>query len=299
MKPAIMEIKNINLTINLAKVYKSPVMRKILEQIKKLSFNREVLFIHGEKGTEKEYIVKIILGYLVQPEVIIIPEDVKKLGSLKQKNIVYIIKNFENINLSYLFAEDRLFRCAIFISDCDHEQLYNNGLINSELYEILSNSKKIHIPPLRERKQDIIPLANFFLQEISEFLNLPKKELTKDAQEAIMDYSWTENAYQLKQFLAKACLLNRHQKLNAKDLFGEYNDQFSIKNFLELKLGNLLKEFASIGNSNLYETVIQEVEKALFILTMNETGGNQLKASKILGINRNTLNKKLKYYSLI
>lgn len=130
-------------------------------------------------------------------------------------------------------------------------------------------------------------------------MNLHKKELSKEAQEAILEYPWIENAYQLKQYLAKACIMAKHQRLTSKDLFGEYNDQLSIKNFLELKIGNLLKEFANIENSNLYETVIQEVEKALFFLAINETGGNQLKAARILGINRNTLNKKLKHYNLI
>lgn len=300
MKFSMLEIKYTNLPIYLARVYKSPSMRKILEEIKNFSFENEIFFLYGEKGTEKDYLVRIIIGYLNQPEVIAIPEDLnKKLSSSKQKNTVYIIQNFENIDISSLFTPEKSFRCAIFIADEEYEQLYRNGKISLELYELLLNSKKIYIPPLRERKQDIIPLANFFLQEISEFLKLPKKELSKDAQEALLDYSWTENAYQLKQCLTKACLLSRHHRLTSKDLFGEYSDKLSIKNFLELKLGNLLKEFANIGNSNLYETVIQEVEKALLTLTINETGGNQLKAAKILGINRNTLNKKLKYYSLI
>ncbi len=153
---------------------------------------------------------------------------------------------------------------CIFISDYDYVELYKNGAIPFELYENLLSSRKIYIPPLRERKQDIIPLANFFLQEISECLNIHKKELSKEAQEAILEYPWIENAYQLKQYLAKACIMAKHQRLTSKDLFGEYNDQLSIKNFLELKIGNLLKEFANIENSNLYETVIQEVEKALF-----------------------------------
>lgn len=300
MKLGILEIKYSNLPLYLARVYKSPVMRKILEDIKKLSFEKEIFFLYGEKGTEKDYLVKIILGYINQPDIITVPEDLtKKMSSFKQKNIVYVVNNLENIDTSFLFNLEKHFKCAIFISDSDYEQLYKNGIITFEVYETLLNSKKFYIPPLRERKQDIIPLANFFLQEISEFLRLPKKELSRDAQDALLAYSWTENAYQLKQCLAKAFLLTRHQRLTSKDLFGEYNDQFSIRNFLELKIGNLLKEFANIENSNLYETVIQEVEKALFILAINETEGNQVKAAKILGMNRNTLNKKLKYYSLI
>jgi len=284
---------------HLARAYKSPVMRKILEDIKQLSFENTIVFLYGEKGTEKDYIVKIILGHLNQPDIITISEDLSKKTLSRHEKMVYIIKNLENLDASFLFGSEKCFKCAIFLADCDYVELYKNGIITFELYEALLNSRKLYIPPLRERKQDIIPLAHFFLQEIAEFLNLPRKELSKDAQDALLEHSWTENAYELKQCLVKACILARHQRLTSKDLFGEYSDQFSIKNFLELKIGNLLKDFANIENSNLYETVMQEVEKALLILAINETGGNQVKAAKILGINRNTLNKKLKLYNLI
>ncbi len=54
-----------------------------------------------------------------------------------------------------------------------------------------------------------------------------------------------------------------------------------------------------IENSNLYESIIAEVDKALLGIALKETGGNQVKAAKALGINRNTLNKKMKEYKLI
>ncbi|NTU43398.1 MAG: hypothetical protein HGA78_10220 [Nitrospirales bacterium] len=55
---------------------------------------------------------------------------------------------------------------------------------------------------------------------------------------------------------------------------------------------------ARMENSDLYKTVISEVEKALLSIVLKETKGNQLRASKLLGINRNTLNKKVKEYNL-
>ncbi len=56
---------------------------------------------------------------------------------------------------------------------------------------------------------------------------------------------------------------------------------------------------AKIENSNLYEAVVSEVEKALFSIVLKETNGNQVRAAKMLGINRNTLNKKIKEYKII
>lgn len=84
-----------------------------------------------------------------------------------------------------------------------------------------------------------------------------------------------------------------------KDLFLNELKSCSIKEFLEEKLNDFLKKMTKIENSNLHETVISEVEKALFSIVMKETDSNQMKAAKVLGINRNTLNKKLKKYKLI
>lgn len=73
----------------------------------------------------------------------------------------------------------------------------------------------------------------------------------------------------------------------------------SLKEFLEAKLHKYVSRMSHLERANLYDTVISEVEKALFSIVMKETNGNQLRTAKILGINRNTLCKKLKEYNLI
>lgn len=73
----------------------------------------------------------------------------------------------------------------------------------------------------------------------------------------------------------------------------------SIKEFLEAKLNSFIGKLANIERADLYDTVISEVEKALLSIVLKETNGNQIRAAKMLGINRNTLNKKLKKYKLI
>lgn len=285
---------------SLCKCYKSLSMKSIIEEILSLSFENELIFIYGEKGTEKEYIIELILQQIKDPYIIKIPEEIdKKSFSDIQRNIVYIVNEVTNFDSLSFFPDVEKFKCAIFKSDLDFEELYSTGRISNQCYELLLKAKKLFIPPLIERRQDIIPLANFFLKEIGSFLNMPPKELSREAKEAISDYPWTYNTYQLKQYLTKAFILSRHQKLTPKDIFGEFSDKLSIKNFLEAKIGCFLKDIAKIENSNLYDTVIQEVEKALFSIVLNETGNNQVKASKILGINRNTLSKKLKLYNLI
>ncbi|MFZ6017624.1 MAG: helix-turn-helix domain-containing protein [Nitrospirota bacterium] len=72
----------------------------------------------------------------------------------------------------------------------------------------------------------------------------------------------------------------------------------SIKEFLEDKLNRYLKEMTRLESCNLYDTVLSEVEKALIAIVLKETKGNQLRAAKTLGVNRNTLRAKIKEYKI-
>jgi len=72
----------------------------------------------------------------------------------------------------------------------------------------------------------------------------------------------------------------------------------SIYDFLDEKLKRYLKKLAKLERSNLYDDVISEVEKSLISIVLKETEGNQLRAAKALGINRNTLRSKVREYKI-
>ena len=93
-------------------------------------------------------------------------------------------------------------------------------------------------------------------------------------------------------------MLSSGAVIEKRDLLLEEASSFTIQEFLEDKLKRYLKEMTSLENCNLYDSVISEVEKALIKIVLNETGGNQLKASKTLGINRNTLRTKIREYRI-
>jgi DNA-binding protein Fis len=96
----------------------------------------------------------------------------------------------------------------------------------------------------------------------------------------------------------RSSILSKGSVIERKELFGNDYTSYSIKDFLEDKLSGFLRGMTKMENSKLYETVFSEVEKALISIVLKETQGNQLKAAKLLGINRNTLNKKVKEYKL-
>ncbi len=180
----------------------------------------------------------------------------------------------------------------------DLKECVRNGQFREDLYYRF-NVVGIHLPPLRERQEDVIALAGHFLGETSRVLDLAPKELSKDAQKALQEHDWPGNVRELENAIKKACILSRGSLIERKDLFSEVYGACSIRDFLEGKLNGFLKQMKKLESSNLYDTVSMEVDKALFAIVLKETGGNQFKAAKLLGINRNTLSKKLKIYGMV
>lgn len=159
------------------------------------------------------------------------------------------------------------------------------------------NVVQIKLPPLRERREDIIPLAKHFLKDAEKKFETGKKELSKEARDLLLRYDWPGNVRELENAIKRACVLSNGTIIEKRALLPE-EASASIKEFLEEKLKRYLKKMTELESCNLYESVISEVEKALIEIVLKETAGNQLKASRTLGINRNTLRAKIKLYRI-
>lgn len=182
-------------------------------------------------------------------------------------------------------------------TNCDLKDAVNKGLFREDLYYRF-HVVEIKLPPLRERREDIQSLARHFLKDSEKRFETGKKELSKEAKDLLLKYNWPGNVRELENAIKRACVLSNGAIIEKRDLFIEDTSSASIKDFLEDKLKNYLKDMTELDNCNLYETVISEVERALIKIVLNETGGNQIKASKTLGINRNTLRTKIKEYRI-
>ncbi|MDH4233139.1 MAG: sigma-54 dependent transcriptional regulator [Nitrospirota bacterium] len=172
-----------------------------------------------------------------------------------------------------------------------------NGQFREDLYYRF-NVVQIKLPPLRERKEDIPLLVRGFLREATEKLETGEKELSKEAKALLLKYDWPGNVRELENVIKRACVLSTGTIIENKDLLIEENNSYSIKDFLEEKLKHYLKDMTNATNCNLYGTVLSEVEKALILIVLKETNGNQLKTAKVLGINRNTLRSKIREYKI-
>jgi two-component system nitrogen regulation response regulator GlnG len=180
----------------------------------------------------------------------------------------------------------------------DLKECVKRGLFRDDLYYRF-NVIEMKLPPLREKREDVIPLARYFLKESIKVFELPPKDFSKDAEKSLAGYDWPGNVRELENCIKRAAILSRGSLIERRDLFANDYNACSIREFLEGKLNGFLKKMTKVENSNLYGTIISEVEKALLNAVLKETSGNQVKAAKILGINRNTLNKKMKEYKLI
>ncbi len=173
-------------------------------------------------------------------------------------------------------------------------QSVSNGVFRSDLlYRI--NSFEIHIPPLRERREDIEPLAHYLLQKIAG-ANAP--ELAPQAVDALFSYSWTGNVRQLRNCLERAILLADNGRITTKELPPEVvyrtnEPSVSVSYNTPKENGNGTNSF-----QNSAPTALHEVEKQQILRALEQTGWHRGKTAELLGISSSTLYRRLREYDL-
>jgi DNA-binding NtrC family response regulator len=158
----------------------------------------------------------------------------------------------------------------------------------------------LQVPPLKDRREDIVPLAELFLRELCSVLQSRPKHLSPKAKELLRGRPYEGNVKELKDLVHRAYFLSQGPRIRAADVM-EPNPlrRFSFREFLHEKLRGYLGRLGNLkGGSRLYETVLGEVERALIELALKETKGNKLRAARALGITRNTLRAKMKQLGL-
>lgn len=149
-------------------------------------------------------------------------------------------------------------------------------------------------PPLKERKENILPLARYFIKLAEEQIGTECKELSKEVEEHLLNYDWRGNEKELETAIKRACILSEGPVLQIEDFDLRQRQIKSIGKFIEEKLKGFMRNIKRLEKFNLHDMVFSEVEKALILMVLKETGGNQLKTAKLLGLNRNTLRSKIK-----
>lgn len=158
---------------------------------------------------------------------------------------------------------------------------------------VIENSS-VKFLPKGERREDILSLVQHYIRLTQDQVQIEPKELSKDVEEYLLSYDWDGKERELETAIKRACILAEDKILKREDFDLGLRQVKSIGRFIEERLRGLMRNIKGLGKFNLYDTVIPEVERSLIIMVMRETRGNQLQASRLLGINRNTLRSKIK-----
>jgi len=174
-----------------------------------------------------------------------------------------------------------------------------NGEFRPELYFRL-DVVPISLPPLRERAEDIPELVEYFLYRISESSGIPPKTVSSEGMEYLTRLPWPGNIRELENLLKRLAVLESAQTLGVEHFRAALSDGKADGALQGPTLGPAvtarLKSLLASGEGSPHASLLEEVEKIMILETLASTGGNRLRAAKLLGINRNTLAKKLAEY---
>ncbi len=187
----------------------------------------------------------------------------------------------------------------------DLRQLIRQGLFREDLFYRL-NVAPVRLPALRERSADIPALVRHFVA-LAVREGLPPKRLDEAAMERLRTYLWPGNVRELENLIRRLAALYSQEVIGATIIDFELGDAPAAADTIDTGGGeglagaverHIRSYFAAhkggLPAAGLYDRVLREVERPLIVLTLGATRGNQIKAAHLLGLNRNTLRKKIR-----
>ena len=190
-------------------------------------------------------------------------------------------------------------------SNKDLKQLINQGLFREDLYFRL-NVVPLRMPPLRERLEDIDDLVHHFFRLASEE-GLGTKQIEKAALDRLKQHNWPGNIRELENMIRKLTALCPDDVITELVVSSEFDqreepqlmqgigEEKTLNASVERHLTTYFNQFDDdLPPPGLYHRILREIEEPLLVATLSATRGNQIKAAELLGLNRNTLRKKIK-----
>ena len=164
----------------------------------------------------------------------------------------------------------------IAASNRDLQETVRNSTFREDLYYRL-NVVNIKLPPLRERKEDIPFLINFFVEKFNKKYKMKVKGVSQRAMNFLIDYGWNGNVRELENTVESALVINTPEVLDLQHLPQEVRDFKEEQEVIFFKIG----------------TPLEDMEREMLLQTLKATKGNKQKAAKLLGINVRTIHRKM------
>jgi len=194
----------------------------------------------------------------------------------------------------------------------DLRESVRQGEFREDLFYRL-NVVPLRLPALRERVEDIPELVNHFLQK-SEGEGLPRRLMSNGAMEALRKHNWPGNVRELENLIRRLIVMTADETISADsvlEILSEYSQGTEQKDAVDQNISGSLDQlmdrfmeryFQELGqdlpSAGLYTRIIEQIEIPLLTHMLSAVNGNQVKAAEVLGINRNTLRKKIKTLGL-
>ena len=177
----------------------------------------------------------------------------------------------------------------------DLNHLVSLGKFREDLMHRL-NVIRIHVPALRERREDIPILLTHFLKQVAHELDVETKQLEPEVVNYLSGLDWAGNVRQLENICRWLTVMASGKTIRIDDLpneLRESEESLSTDSSWQLMLANWAENFLADGNANLLQDALPQFESTLIEVAMRQTGGKRQRAAKLLGWGRNTLTRKI------
>ncbi|WP_270730554.1 response regulator [Shimia sp. Alg240-R146] len=300
-------------------VGRTPAMQALYRLVARVMNTDLPVLISGESGTGKSLIAREIHDFSDRRSLPFVVANASELVDLegparvlaKAKGGTILIDEIGDIDDDIQARIVRMIDAPgeqnprfMATSQIDLQQAMEKGSVRQDLYYRL-NGATVHVPSLRERVDDIPLLVTHFLNR-AERDGAPMRMFSEDAIEMFRAYSWPGNVRQLENAVRRLVLTAQSEEISRTEaemvlgaqpqvgplLGGEDTEKLSasvarhLRRYFDLH-GNMLPP------AGLYGRILREIELPLIEIALDATGGNQAKCADLLGINRNTLRKKI------
>ena len=168
------------------------------------------------------------------------------------------------------------------------------------------NVVTLHVPPLRERREDIPLLVEHFVRRFEEEFGVSPRSFSPQAMNLLLNHPWLGNVRELENTVKRALILSTNPVIGPDDLSLALEGkvrfpsgvEMGLTEWLRQNLSPLLDNIGAIPRGGIYDMMLRLIEPPLLELVLEKAGGNKVRAAKMLGINRNTLDKKLRCYEI-
>lgn len=164
----------------------------------------------------------------------------------------------------------------IAASNRDLQEAVRSGVFREDLYYRL-NVVNIKLPPLKDRKDDIAFLVNFFIERYNQKYHMEVKGISQRTMNLLMDYEWSGNVRELENTIESIMVINSPEVIDIPHLSQEIRDFKERPEVIPIRIG----------------TPLEEVEREMLIQTLRATKGNKRRAAQLLGINVRTIHRKM------